>query len=67
MADLDVVVVGAGFSGIYAVHALRSSGLTVRAFEAGDGIGGNLVLEQLPGRAVRRGVQGLLVLLLPRA
>ena len=39
MADLDVVVVGAGFAGIYAVHALRSSGLTVRAFEAGGGIG----------------------------
>ena len=40
MADLDVVVVGAGFSGIYAVHAFRSAGLTVRAFEAADGIGG---------------------------
>ena len=40
MADLDVVVVGAGFAGIYAVKALRDAGLSVRAFEAGSGIGG---------------------------
>ncbi|HEX4291139.1 MAG TPA: NAD(P)-binding protein, partial [Trebonia sp.] len=39
VADLDVVVVGAGFAGIYAVHALRSAGLDVLVFEAGGGIG----------------------------
>ena len=49
MADLDVVVVGAGFSGIYAVHAFRSAGLTVRAFEAGDGIGGTWFWNSYPG------------------
>ncbi len=49
MADLDVVVVGAGFAGIYAVHALRSAGLTVRAFEAGDGIGGTWFWNCYPG------------------
>ena len=49
MADLDVVVVGAGFSGIYAVHALRSAGLTVRAFEAGGGIGGTWYWNTYPG------------------
>ena len=49
MADLDVVVVGAGFAGIYAVHALRSSGLTVRAFEAGGGIGGTWFWNSYPG------------------
>ena len=40
MTDLDVVVVGAGFAGIYAVKAHRDAGLSVRAFEAGGGIGG---------------------------
>jgi cyclohexanone monooxygenase len=49
VADLDVVVVGAGFAGLYAVHALRSSGLTVRAFEAGGGIGGTWFWNSYPG------------------
>ena len=49
MVDLDVVVVGAGFSGIYAVHAFRSAGLTVKAFEAGDGIGGTWFWNSYPG------------------
>ena len=49
MADLDVVVVGAGFAGIYAVHALRSAGLRVRAFEAGSGIGGTWFWNCYPG------------------
>ena len=49
MADVDVVVAGAGFSGIYAVHALRAAGLTVRAFEAGDGIGGTWFWNSYPG------------------
>ncbi|HLH85135.1 MAG TPA: NAD(P)/FAD-dependent oxidoreductase [Trebonia sp.] len=49
MADLDVAVVGAGFAGIYAVHALRSAGLTVRAFEAGSGIGGTWFWNCYPG------------------
>ena len=49
MVDLDVVVVGAGFSGIYAVHAFRSAGLTVRAFEAADGIGGTWFWNSYPG------------------
>ena len=49
MADLDVVVVGAGFSGIYAVHAFLAAGLTVRAFEAGDGIGGTWYWNRYPG------------------
>ena len=49
MVDLDVVVAGAGFSGIYAVHAFRSAGLTVKAFEAGDGIGGTWFWNSYPG------------------
>jgi cyclohexanone monooxygenase len=49
VADFDVVVVGAGFSGIYAVHAFLQAGLTVRAFEAGDGIGGTWYWNRYPG------------------
>ena len=49
MADLDVVIIGAGFAGIYAVKALRDAGLTVRAFEAGDGIGGTWFWNRYPG------------------
>jgi cyclohexanone monooxygenase len=49
MADLDVVVVGAGFAGIYAVQAFRSAGLRVRAFEAGGGIGGTWFWNCYPG------------------
>jgi cyclohexanone monooxygenase len=49
MADLDVVVVGAGFAGIYAVKMLREAGVTVRAFEAGHGIGGTWFWNCYPG------------------
>jgi hypothetical protein len=48
-ADLDVAEVGAGFAGLYAVHALRSSGLTVRAFEAACGIGRTWFWNSYPG------------------
>ncbi len=36
--DVDVVVVGAGFAGLYSTHRLRNIlGLTVQAFDAGSG------------------------------
>lgn len=38
--NLDAVVVGAGFAGMYMLHRLRSLGLTARAYEAGGGVGG---------------------------
>ena len=31
--ELDVIVVGAGFGGLYALHKLRSLGLRVRVLE----------------------------------
>ena len=37
---IDVVIVGAGFAGLYAIKRLRDAGFSVQAFEAGDGIGG---------------------------
>jgi len=39
--DIDAVVIGAGFAGLYALHKLRDDlNLRVRVFEAGDGVGG---------------------------
>ena len=34
--DVDVVVVGAGFAGMYMLHKLRSLGFTSRVIEMGD-------------------------------
>src|ERR1700761_8320229 len=47
--DVDVVVVGAGFAGLYALHRMRSDGLTVRVFEAADGVGGVWYWNRYPG------------------
>ncbi len=35
----DVIVIGAGFAGMYTLHRLRQLGLRVRVLEAGDGVG----------------------------
>ena len=48
-AERDVVVVGAGFAGLYALHRLRSLGLSVRVLEAGDGVGGTWYWNSYPG------------------
>lgn len=48
-ADADVVVVGAGFAGMYAAHALRERGLTVAGIEAGEGVGGTWYWNRYPG------------------
>ena len=38
--DYDVLIVGAGLSGIYSLHRMRQLGLRVRVLEAGSGEGG---------------------------
>jgi len=48
-ATVDAVVVGAGFSGLYALHKLRSQGLTVRVFEAAPDVGGTWYHNRYPG------------------
>jgi cyclohexanone monooxygenase len=45
----DAIVVGAGVGGLYAIHRLRTLGLKVRAFEAGDGVGGTWYWNRYPG------------------
>ena len=48
--DHDVVVVGAGFSGLYAVHKLRDElGLSVQGFETATGPGGTWYWNRYPG------------------
>jgi cation diffusion facilitator CzcD-associated flavoprotein CzcO len=46
---LDVVVVGAGFGGLYALHRLRGLGLSVQVYEAGSGVGGTWFWNRYPG------------------
>jgi cyclohexanone monooxygenase len=47
--ELDVVVVGAGFGGMYALHDLRRRGFSVRVFERGSGVGGTWFWNRYPG------------------
>ncbi|MBS4727457.1 NAD(P)/FAD-dependent oxidoreductase [Mycobacterium sp. SM1] len=48
--DFDAIVIGAGFSGVYALHRLRNIlGLSVRVLEAGDGVGGTWYWNRYPG------------------
>jgi len=47
--DLDVIVVGAGFAGLYMVHRMRQSGRSVLGFEAGSGVGGTWFWNRYPG------------------
>ena len=45
----DVIVIGAGLSGMYQLHRLRELGLSVRVFEAGDDVGGTWYWNRYPG------------------
>src|SRR3954468_8125124 len=46
---LDAVVLGAGVAGLYQLHQLREQGLRVRAYEAGDDVGGTWYWNRYPG------------------
>ena len=50
--QLDMVIVGAGFSGLYMIHRAQQSGLSVRCFEAGGGVGGTWYWNRYPGARV---------------
>lgn len=47
--DVDVVVVGAGFAGLYLLYKLRSLGFTAQAFETADDVGGTWYWNRYPG------------------
>jgi len=46
---LDALVVGAGFAGLYALHKLRSQGLSVRVIESAPELGGTWYHNRYPG------------------
>ncbi|MEN0072893.1 MAG: NAD(P)/FAD-dependent oxidoreductase [Paracraurococcus sp.] len=49
-ADFDVIVIGAGFSGLYQLYLLRDRlGLKVRVLEQGGGVGGTWYWNRYPG------------------
>ena len=49
-AELDAVIIGAGFSGMYQLHTLRDRlGLSVQVLEAGEGVGGTWYWNRYPG------------------
>jgi len=47
--ELDTVIVGGGFAGVYALKRMRDLGLEGRVFEAGSGIGGTWFWNRYPG------------------
>jgi cation diffusion facilitator CzcD-associated flavoprotein CzcO len=47
--EVDAVVVGAGFAGLYAHHRLRQLGLTLRGYEAAADVGGTWWWNRYPG------------------
>ncbi len=49
MKNVDVVVVGAGFSGLYLLYRLRKAGFSTRVFERGGGVGGTWYWNRYPG------------------
>lgn len=46
---LDVIIIGAGVGGLYAIHKLTNLGFAVRAFEAGGDVGGTWYWNRYPG------------------
>ncbi|BBY78288.1 putative (cyclohexanone) monooxygenase [Mycolicibacterium parafortuitum] len=48
-ARYDTIVVGAGFSGLYALHHLRGLGLRVRVLERAHNVGGTWLFNRYPG------------------
>ena len=47
--DVDVLVIGAGITGIYQLHRGLEEGFTVTLLEAGDGVGGTWFWNRYPG------------------
>ncbi len=45
----DVVIVGAGFGGLYALHRMRGLGKSARVFESGSDVGGTWYWNRYPG------------------
>jgi len=46
---LDVLIVGAGFAGMYLLHRMRNVGLSAHVYEGADGVGGTWYWNRYPG------------------
>ncbi|CAF4069106.1 unnamed protein product [Adineta steineri] len=46
---VDVLIVGAGFAGLFMLHDLREHGFTAKVVEASEGIGGTWYWNRYPG------------------
>ena len=47
--SIDVLVVGAGFAGMYTLYKLRNLGFSAKVVERGDGVGGTWYWNRYPG------------------
>src|SRR5271167_2105123 len=50
--EVDVLIVGAGFAGLYALHKMRRMGLKALALEAAPSVGGTWYANRYPGARV---------------
>ncbi|MEV0598730.1 NAD(P)/FAD-dependent oxidoreductase [Streptomyces sp. NPDC050315] len=48
-SDHDVIIIGAGFAGMYQLHRLRQLGYDTRVIEAGEDVGGTWYWNRYPG------------------
>ena len=46
---LDVLIVGAGFAGLYLLHRMRAVGLSAHVYEGASGVGGTWFWNRYPG------------------
>jgi cyclohexanone monooxygenase len=49
LPTVDVIIVGAGFSGLYLLHRFEQAGFSARCFERGGGVGGTWYWNRYPG------------------
>ena len=47
--ELDVLIVGAGYAGLYLLHRMRGAGLSAHIYEAASGVGGTWFWNRYPG------------------
>ena len=47
--QFDVIIIGAGVTGLYQLYRMRQLGLSVRVYEDGDGVGGTWYWNRYPG------------------
>src|SRR3954452_4476835 len=47
--DVDVLIVGAGITGIYQLYCAREAGFSALLLEAGEGVGGTWYWNRYPG------------------